>query len=235
MSEPSFPPLFQGLALGPGSDPMAKACSEAMRGCDAGLVTYHLGPNRLDAAIVFAPDVPLQDAMGMLPVCGIGFQNALGALAPPEVAVHLDWDGGLRVNGAACGRLTVAASDDDPEAEPAWLVVGLTLPLWPESDDPGHTPDQTTLYAEGCAEVEADRLLESWVKHTLVGINRFSEGDVAGVHRDWRELAHGIGEDADVAGHAGVFLGVDERFGMLIRTGNETHLVPLTHLLEDSP
>ena len=232
MTEPSFPPLFSGLAVIGQIDPFDKACAEAVKGCDAGLVVYNLGANKLRASMVFAPDVSLQDAMAMMPLCGVGFQNALGALAPPEVAVHLDWPGGIRINGASCGRLRVAASDNSPEAEPDWLVVGVELPLWPESDNPGDTPDQTTLYAEGCADVNAVDLLESWVKHSLVGINTWTDDGVAPLHKDWRGLAHGMGEEIEIAGHSGTYLGVDERFGILIRDGETTHLVPLTYLLE---
>ena len=232
MSTPHFPPLFHGLAVTGTTDPFDKACAEALKGCDAGLVVYNLAANQLSAAIVFAPDVALQDAMAMLPLCGVGFQNALGALAPPEVAVHLDWNGGIRINGASCGRLRVATSDPDPTAEPHWLVIGLELPLWPDDADGGHTPDRTALYAEGCADVQADALLVSWVKHSLVGLNRWTDEGVAALHKDWRGLAHGIGEPVEIAGHTGTYLGVDERFGMLIRDATTTQLLPLTHLLE---
>lgn len=232
MSEPSFPPLFTGQAITGQMDPFDKACVEAVKGCDAGLVVHNLSHDTFRAAIVVAPDVPLEDAMVMLPLCGVSFQNALGALAPPEVAVHLDWDGGLRINGASCGRMRVAASTTDPKTEPAWLVIGLTLPLWPESDDPGETPDQTSLFAEGCADVDAMGLLESWVKHTLFGINRWSEDGVEPLHREWRGLVHGMGEDIHVSNVQGTFLGVDERFGMLVRDGEDTHLIALTELLE---
>lgn len=232
MSSPTFPPLFSSLAVEGQIDPFDKACVEATRGCDAGLVVHNLSANDLRAAIVFAPDVALQDAMAMLPLCGVGFQNALGALAPPEVSVHLDWTGGLRINGATCGGLRVAAASDDPTAEPDWLVVGLTLPLWPASDDPGHTPDQTALYAEGCADVNAVDLLESWVKHTLVGINTWLEEGSKPLHSEWRGLAHGIGEETEMRGKSGTYLGIDERFGMLLRDAESTHLIPLTDLLE---
>ena len=233
MSTPSFPPLFSGLAVEGQIDPFDKACVEAARGCDAGLVVYNLGANEMRGAMVFAPDVILADAMTMLPLCAVGFQNALGALAPPEVAVHLEWNGGLKINGASCGRMRVAASAKGPEAEPDWLVVGLELPLWPDSDETGMTPDQTALYAEGCADVRADRLIEAWVKHTLVGINRWTEDGAASLHKEWRGLAFGIGEAIQIDGKSGTFLGVDERFGMLIRDDETTHLVSLTHLLEN--
>jgi hypothetical protein len=234
MSQPSFPPLFSGLAVEGQIDPFDKACVEAARGCDAGLVVYNLGANTLQAALVFAPDVVLEDAMAMMPLCGVGFQNALGALAPPEVAVHLDWAGALRINGASCGRLRVGASGTDPAAEPDWLVISLELPLWPTSDTPGDTPDQTALYAEGCADVNAVDLLESWVKHTLVGINTWQEEGVAPLHKEWRGIAHGIGEDIEMFGTSGTFLGVDEKFGMLLRSDNTTRLIPLSDLLEGS-
>ena len=197
-----------------------------------GLVVHDLGANLLRAALVFAPDVELVDAMAMLPLCGVGFQNALGALGPPEVAVHLEWAGGLRINGASCGTLRVAASSSNPRAEPDWMVIGLELPLWPETDAPGDTPEQTALYAEGCADVNAMELLESWVKHTLVGINTWTEDGVKALHKDWRGLSHGIGEDITMNEVSGTFLGVDEQFGMLIRAADTTHLVPLTYLLE---
>lgn len=228
MSTPTFPPLFSGLAVEGQVDPFDKACAEASRGCDAGLVVHNLGANTLRAALVFAPDVDLADAMAMLPLCGVGFQNALGALAPPEVAVHLTWAGGIHINGATCGRLRVAASTEAAD----WLVIGLELPLWPESDDPGSTPDQTALYAEGCADVNASALLESWVKHTLVGINTWLDEGVAPLHKDWRGLAHGIGEPIEMNGITGTFLGVDEKFGMLVRDDKTTHLIPLAYLLE---
>ena len=232
MNTPSFPPLFSGLAVESQVDPFDKACAEATRGCDAGLVVHDLGANTLRAALVFAPDVQLADAMAILPLCGVGFQNALGALGPPEVAVHLEWTGGLRINGATCGTLRVAASSADPTVEPDWMVIGLELPLWPENDAPGETPDQTALYSEGCADVNAMELLESWVKHTLVGINTWTEDGVKSLHKDWRGLSHGIGEDITINKVAGTFLGVDEQFGMLVRAGKTTHLVPLTYLLE---
>ncbi|MCR9255222.1 MAG: DUF4444 domain-containing protein [Alphaproteobacteria bacterium] len=230
--EPSFPPLMSGHPVEGAADPFDKARALAALGCDAGTVAYNIGQNSLKAAIVFGPEVPLANAMAMLPLCGVGFQNALGALGPPEVAVHLAWDGRILVNGAFCGRLRVAASTVDPAEVPDWLVVGLELPLWPDSDRPGETPDQTAIYAEGCAEVDPTGLLESWARHTLVGINRWADEGGKPLHNEWRPLAWQMGEDVVQAGHKGTFLGVDENFGMLLRDAEETRLIPLTALLE---
>lgn len=228
-----FPPMMSGHDATGSGDAFNVAVSKAAMGCDAGLIVYDLGQNTLSAALVFAPEVPLSRAMSMLPTCGIGFQNALGALAPPEVAVHLEWGGGIRVNGARCGRFRVAASDPDVNSVPDWLVVGFTLPLWPEGDRPGDTPDDTALYAEGCVEVEAPRLLEAWARHTLNWINRWENEGPRALHEEWRGLAHGMGEDMNQGDRTGSFMGVDEDFGMLLRDGEgKTHLIPLTSLLE---
>lgn len=228
-----FPPLMSGHEVGGVSDAFAIAQSKAAMGCDAGLIVYNLGLNSLSAALVFSPEVPLSRAMSMLPTCAVGFQNALGALAPPEVAVHLEWGGGIRINGARCGSFHVAASDETAEAVPDWLVVGFTLPLWPESDRPGDTPDATALFAEGCADVEAPRLLEAWARHTLNWVNRWEQDGPRALHEEWRGLAHALGEEITHDGKTGTFMGVDEDFGMLLRDANgSTHLIPLTTLLE---
>ncbi|MFW2544576.1 DUF4444 domain-containing protein [Primorskyibacter sp. 2E107] len=229
---PVFPPLMAGEEVTGRQDPAEIACLRAAQGCDAGLVVYRLDDMALEAALIFAPEVPLRQAMVMLPLCGVGFQNALGALAPPEVAVHLAWDGAIRVNGARCGRLRAMSSDSDPAAVPDWLVVALSVPILPADSEGGLTPDQTALYAEGCTEVAAPHLLEAWARHTLGWISRWETGGNAALHSEWQGLAHGIGEDARQNGLSGTALGVDEDFGLLLRDGETTHLIPLTTLLE---
>lgn len=229
---PSFPPLLSGVAVTGGTDPFDKARAMATLGCDAGTVVHNITADRLAAALILAPEVPLRAAMAMLPACGVGFQNALGALGPPEVAVHLDWAGGIRVNGARCGRLRVAAAMHDADALPDWLVVGLEVPLLALTDRPGDTPDETALYEEGCAEVSAVALLSSWARHTLVWLNRWEEAGTRPLHSEWCGLGWGIGEEVTVNGVTGTWLGVDQEFGMLLRIGDETRLIPLTTLLE---
>ncbi|MGX9356129.1 DUF4444 domain-containing protein [Roseobacteraceae bacterium S113] len=229
-----FPPLMSGEAVA--EDALGHAVRRAVLGCDAGLVTYLLGADHIEAALVFAPEVPLNKAMTMLPLCGVGFQNALGALAPPEVAVHLEWDGGIQVNGASCGRLAARADTSDLTAQPEWLVVGFTLPLMPPREHMGEIPNETALYAEGCADVQPPQLVEAWARHTLHWINKWEDEGPRALHAEWRGLAHGVGEDVTRGALSGTYLGVDEDFGMLLRdSAGETHLIPLATLLEETP
>jgi biotin-(acetyl-CoA carboxylase) ligase len=230
---PRFPPLMVGEPVEGATDPMAHARALAALGCDGGTVVYNIQADRLRAAIVFAPEVALEDAMAMLPVCGVGFQNALGALAPPEVAVHLTWEGGIRLNGAACGALRVSADPVAPDAVPDWLVVGFDLPVLLTDAAPGAAPERTALYEEGCSEVSLTQLVESWARHTLVWINRWQEEGNAPLHAEWMGLLQGVGEAVSRDGLSGTFLGLDDRFGMLLRDAQTTHLVPMSRLLED--
>ena len=232
MTEPTFPPQMWGHAVTGTGDPFDVACGKASLGCDAGLVAYNLGTDRMSAALVLAPEVPLARAMAMLPLAAVGLQNALGALAPPEVAVHLDWTGPIRINGAKCGAFRVAAATTDPDTVPDWLTVGFDLPLLPASDDPGETPDQTFLFMEGCADITPVQIVESWARHTLNWIARWEDSGNAPLHAEWRGLAHGIGEETTLFGQTGTFLGIDEDFAMLLRAGDTTNLISLTRLLE---
>ncbi|HEY9037474.1 MAG TPA: DUF4444 domain-containing protein [Roseovarius sp.] len=232
MTPPVFPPLFTGLDA-ERADPFALACAKAAEVCDAGLVCHDLGNDRLRAAMVFAPEVPLRDAACMLPLCGVGLQNALGALAPPEVAVHLGWGGEVYLNGGRCGAMQIAAATADPDAIPDWLVVGLTLDLWPPSQDTGLMPDATALYAEGCGDINPTTLLEAWVRHTLLQINAWDDGGPARLHRDWPAVAHGLNSEMVAGGDKGTFIGVDERLGLLLKTKKATRLIPLTALLTE--
>jgi biotin-(acetyl-CoA carboxylase) ligase len=147
--------------------------------------------------------------------------------------VNLTWDGTILVNGGRCGRLRMAASGA-PEAVPDWLVVGLELQLWPLSEEMGLTPDDTALYAEGCSDVDAVSLLETWARHTLVWLDTWSDDGARALHREWIGLVQGQGEEISVLGHSGVFTGTDDRFGLLLKHGMETRLLPLTDLLETS-
>ncbi len=233
----SFPPLFTGEAVSGATDPFAKACTKAMIGCDAGLLVHSITPDRISAAIVFAPEKPLEAAMSAMIACGIGFQNAMGALAPPEVAVHLGWQGQIYVNGGISGRLRAAASDTDAGATPDWLVIGLEIDLLPKSDgETGDTPNQTALMMEGCGDISPIRLVESWSRHTLVWINEIETGNPAKLHEQWRGLAKDMGKDVSLQfkgeNLSGSFVGVDEQFGMLLRNGKDTRLLPLSGCLE---
>ena len=231
---PSFPPLFRGEAS---RTPFESAIEVAKAGTDPGLIVYDVRPDHLSAALVLAPEAALRDAAAMILVAANGFGDAFGALAPSEIACQFDWPGGIRINGARCGGFRAAASTSDPEEEPDWLVIGMDVPVFARTDqEPGETPEETTLWEEGCAEIDPIRLLESWSRHTLVWIHEWLASGFERVHRDWIGRAFGVGQSAIVSlpdrRLEGVFTGLDERGGILLKQADGTTLVPLSDTLE---
>ena len=227
---PTFPPLLSGQDVPAGARPFDKAVAAALTGCDPGLITWARRADALSAALVLTPECPLEQAIGIVFAPAIGFVDALGALGPPEVAVHHVWPGAFRVNGAFCGGLTVAASTTDPAQEPDWLVVGIDVPVLPDGDEGGETPNRTCLFHEGCAEVTPIQLLESWSRHTLVWINRWTDDGFQPLHAAWCERAWEMGEP--LPDGSGTFMGLDEQGGMLVKGTDGTVVRALTDILE---
>ena len=231
---PSFPPLLRGEAVPGAVDPFAKAVAEGLKGADPGLLVYSQAQTHLRAAVLFQPEMALSRAMGALFAVALGFADALGALAPPELAVHFMWPDRFKVNGALCGRLRAAAATAAPDDTPAWLVVGFDVPMLPLlAQEPGQTPDQTTLHDEGCTEVGATPLLESFGRHMLMWLNRFETAGLGPLHKTWCQRCDTLGEQITTP-QTGLFMGLDEDGNMLLRDSAGTRTLPLTDMLEMS-
>jgi len=236
---PQFPPLLRGMHSGR-RDPFDLAIAQARAGADPGLVVHGVDDLHLRAAVVLAPEIPLGAAMIMVPAVAHGLCDALGALAPPEVAVQLGWPGTVLVNGAVCGGLRAAASTRDPDAEPDWLVIGMEMRLaLADASDPGRNPDITALHEEGCGDIAPGHLLESWSRHMLVWINTWEDSGPARLLSDWTGRAFDFGKQTrlDLPGGArrGVPLGLDDAGGLVFKTSAGTETLPLTLMLEDVP
>ena len=224
-AEPSFPPLLTGVRVPAGVDPFAKAVAAAASpdGVDAGAVFWSERDDALDAAIVLAPETPLDQSMAVVFAVANGMGDALGALSPPEVAVTWAWPDLIKVNGADAGVFRLDAATRDLATTPNWLVVGATVQMTPiAKGEPGDDPTVTALVEEGVVDLTRARLLESWARHSLVWINRWIEDGFRPIHDAWVARVEGRGESVAVR-HAGalregVFLGLDERGGMLLKT-----------------
>ena len=215
-----FPPLLTGIAVP--ADPWEVALAGARADVDPGTVFYGIDEATLRVAILLAPEEPLQDAIRASFAVSLGFNDALGALGPPEVALHLVWPNGIKVNGAHCGHMRAAANTDDPEAEPDWMVLALDVPVIAETD--GSNPEETALHNEGCGEVMIPDLIEAWGRHMMNWLHIYLTDGFEPLHREWLQKADGREE--------GTFLGLDERGGLLLKDDKGTRILPLTDLLE---
>ncbi|MDI9246414.1 biotin/lipoate--protein ligase family protein [Marinobacter sp. CHS3-4] len=228
---PSFPPLLSGEVVPNNMDPFEKAVSRAIAGVDSGTVFYSEAGDTLRAALVLAPETPLEEAIQAVYVAQIGLAESLGALAPPEVAVHFLWPDRIKVNGAVCGRVRFAADVSDANEEPNWLVVGIEVPFIPQGDDPGANPNETCLLEEGCSDISPMALLESWSKHTLLWLTYFLDEGFERLHKEWRPRCDTLGEPVKQP-KPGVFVGLDEKGRMLLRDGPMTETISLIQFAE---
>jgi len=236
---PTFPPLLRGQPAPPGRTAFQAAVAAARAGTDAGLIVHDMRPEHLSAAVVLAPECPLEQAMGMVLVAANGFGDAFGARAPAEVAIHFEWPGAFRVNGARCGGLRAAADTRDPAALPGWLVIGLEMPFLTVSAgrEPGETPDHTALWEEGCGDITPPDLLEAWARHFLTWVHEWETGGMRRVHQAWTGRAHGLTEAVELTlaggSFSGRFSGLDEGGGMLLKGEAGTQVLPLSLMLEE--
>lgn len=180
---------------------------------------------------MLAPEEPLAMALRVSFALTLGLSDALGAIAPPEVGVHLAWPDRIKVNGALCGALTVASSTSDPDAEPDWLIVALDVPfVRADKGEPGHNPDSTALFDEGCGDIELPDLIESYSRHMMNWLHIYLTDGFEPLHREWLAKADGRGE-AITYPEDGTFVGLDENGGMILKTGNATRILELTDYL----
>lgn len=234
-----FPPLLRGQAAPTGRTPFQAAIAAARAGTEAGLILHDLQPEHLAAAVVLAPEHPLEQAMGMVLVAANAFGDAFGNHAPPETPIHFEWPGTFRVNGARCGGLRVAADTRDPAAVPGWMVIGLDIPFMTVTAglEPGETPDHTALWEEGCGDITPPALLGSWARHFLTWVHEWETDGMREVHKGWISRAHGLNAAAEVmlAGqtHRGTFTGLDEGGALLLKTDTGTQALPLSRMLEE--
>lgn len=228
---PQFPPLLTGEVVARHTDPFDKAVSRAIAGVDSGTIFYSEATDILRAALVLAPETPLEDAIQAVYVAQVGLAESLGALAPPEVPVHFVWPDRIKVNGAVCGQVRFAADVSDPKAEPNWLVIGIEVPFTYAGSDPGENPNRTCLHEEGCVDITPMGLLESWSKHTLLWLTYFMDSGFQRVHDEWRPRCDSLGETIEEP-KPGVFVGLDEKGRMLLRQGVMTEVVSLTEFAE---
>lgn len=231
IESPQFPPLLSGEVVRKDMDPFEKAVSRAIAGVESGTVFYSEAGDMLRAALVLAPETPLEVAIQAVYVAQVGLAESLGALAPPEVSVHFQWPDRIKVNGAVCGTLRFAADVSDPGAEPNWLVVGIEVPFIPQSDEPGTNPNETCLLEEGCSDIAPMELLESWSRHTLLWLTYFLDEGFERLHKEWRPRCDTLGETVARPRH-GVFVGLDEKGRMLLRDGAMTETISLIQFAE---
>lgn len=224
---PILPPAYRLHTVGADIDPFDAASAAAGIGADG---DFHWADraDRMDCAILLHPELPAAAASTVVHVAMVGLGDALGALAPPAIAVQFGWPDRLIVNGALAGGLRLAtAATDGPETVPAWQVLGASVAVIGDPDDPspGLRPDTTTLHDEGAVAIDTATLAESFSRHFLAWVHCWHQEGFAPVCRSWLTRAAGYRERIDwpLPGLtlSGRPVGLDEEGGLLLGDGED--------------
>lgn len=172
-----LPPVFTPiLHLREGKDALRRAIALAPEK-GAGTLVWTSALHRVEAAVILEPEHILAASRPVFLVAANALADALTALAAPDLPVTLRWPATLLLNGGEIGQLTLAIPPDAVDAEvPPWLVVGFSLRLSvPGHQEPGLTPNHTSLATEGLDDITAEAIVGAWARHLLANMNEWQE------------------------------------------------------------
>lgn len=239
IADPTFPPLFNGHGVRAPVRPFEDAVRGAREGrYGAGDLIWARNTRIMDVALVLEPDVERERGFEIVCAAAVALSDALGAIAPPEIAITWTWPHLILANKAGVGDLRFDISpEDDEDGAPLWLVIGVEVTIQPDptEPEPGLYVDRTTLFDEGCFELDRTQLVEAWSRHFLTWINTWMEEGFKPVHEAYLFRASGYREEIqmDLEGKrlVGTFAGMDDHGHMLLKTADGVELIHMARAL----
>ena len=233
LADPVFPPLLSGFDVRAPARPFTEALAGAQAGrYGAGDVVWARNTRIVDVAVILEPDVERSRTYEILCAGAVAVSDALGAIAPPEVAITWNWPHILMANKARVGQLRFELSaEDGPDGAPLWLVLGLELAVNPNPDgpEPGLYVGTTTLFDEGCIELDRTRIIEAWARHFLTWLNTWGDDGFKPVHEAYLFRANGYREEIRMTigdrNLTGTFVGLDDHGHMLLKTADGVEML----------
>ncbi len=232
---PEFPPLLTGHAVLPPSLPHLVAReARSIEELEPGQIFWLQSHKDIKLAFYLEPEVPYLKAVQIIPTLMVAFADSMGAIAPPEFAVHFSWPNIIYANKAKVGNINLTTPRSiRPDDIPDWLILGIDIALENTQDEcePGEIPHITTLSDEGCGHLSSVEIIESLSRHFLTWIHIWEEDGFNPVHRAWLYRAFNLNQNLcyvkNGLNHEGIFTGLDEDGGQLLKTDKGTVCLPL--------
>lgn len=182
----------------------------------------------LYCSLVVRPTCPAAEAVQLGFVAGLALAEAAEAVLPEARAVTCKWPNDVLVGGRkVAGVLLDASFGGDGRCE--WVVIGMGINVrW----HPGMAEAQfpaTSLAAEGAADLDPPRLLETLAPLVRDGLGRWREQGFAAVRQEWHQRAFGLHQVMNVRLHdrvlSGTFAGLDAAGAMILTSADGPHVV----------
>jgi biotin-(acetyl-CoA carboxylase) ligase len=183
--ELQLPPGFQLLTLREVGDAFAHATANAAD-LGAGALVYVGRFDLAEFALVLEPDEPLRTARRTFYAGMAALADALAAHAPPEKPMRIDWPDGIRVDGGLVGGGRLASAEGSEDEPPDWLVFGAMIRTVAMGEgEPGLRPLVSALEDEGFDDLGSGRLVESFARHFMVGLDAWQEQGFGAVAKSY--------------------------------------------------
>ena len=227
---PLLPPILTPIPVVKDLDVFAKAIAVAGKS-ETGTVLYSENPEYVEVAIILSPEVPKIKCNQMLYILMVAAGDAIGALAPPEVAVTYAFPGFIFLNRGEAGfvKIEVAPSTDD-KSIPDWMVVGLKLRLNNNIEISEHeiNADITSLADEGGGYVSRTRAIESLSRHFLAWVSQWEDEGFKPVSEAWNNRREETKLISLKNGQEVSWVGLDENGLAIVKSnGKELFLSPV--------
>lgn len=205
-----LPSIFHLHPIDPEIDLVEEAARFADSGGDPATIICAEREDILDCAVILHPEINLTAARQMIYVAALGLGDALGTEVPAGIDMVFRWPDIIEANLGSVARLGLLVCGGAVESEiPDWIAVRVTTQIGELEGDWRDGPfPETSLHGEGCVEVAADQLLESFARHFLTWINRWRHDGFDPVRAMWLRHARSHGEEIELETVAGPVKGV---------------------------
>jgi len=239
LEPPLLPPAFSFYPVNGDDNPMRTAVEIAAGDVDAtGAVVQSMRPDRLDCAIVLNPEVPLGEALKIVPTAFVAMNDALGSIIPPQIAVNWGWPDRIMINHALAGGFCFAAPEgSDPGTVADWSVIRIVLDILGTPDLEKLAPgERTSLAHENCAEIGPKDIIESFTRHFLSWINRWQDAGFEPIRENATGRLEGLEDriDFDLPGGRikGRLLELDSHAGLVVSRNGKRRIAPMKWILK---
>jgi BirA family biotin operon repressor/biotin-[acetyl-CoA-carboxylase] ligase len=237
--EPSLPSIYRPIRAASGARAPAVTLLRQAGAIPEGTLCWSDAGGRLSLALLLDPDGDWEQSAPVALVAIVALGDAIGALAPPTVAVSNSWPDRLEAKGGLVAGVALDGVGQDAAA-PSRLILRLeAVVVPPGGPEPGHRPDLTSLAEEGCEEITPVGLLESFARHFLSWLHRWQEDGFAPVRASWRARGPRIGTPVRVelreAKVAGGFRDLGPGGELVLEAEGSERRIPLGEALASGP
>ena len=176
----------------------------------AGTLVYVGRFDLAEFAVVLEPDAPLRTARRAFYACCAALADALAVFAPPEKPIAFIWPDAIEVDRGLVGGVRLGWPQGADESAPAdWLVFGAMIRTVSLSgEEAGLHPLSAALAEEGFDDAGAGRLVESFARHLMTGLDAWNESGFDAVAKSYLPR---------LAAEKGVRRDIDENGDLLVR------------------